>query len=299
MVITFFSLGPKVSYFYMHFCDSMAKNPPTQHRYPAKLMLFGEYTALLGGHVLATPLTTLWAEWDYGHRFPHPNLAQNCHNVTKIYPFLTFDHQKWDNWLQNLGFLRSSVPVGYGLGSSGNLIAAIYDGFFTTESGIQPDLLTLKSILGFLESYFHGSSSGVDPLISYTQKTLLFTPEEVTETPLSADLLSLFQTVDSGQRRNTEVLVKDFKSRLSDSNFKSQMEILAHHNLQAIEAMISGNPAEVQNHFYQISKLQYTYLNHLITESLQSDWKKGLDTGHNLFKICGAGGGGYFLQFNY
>ncbi|HRG66700.1 MAG TPA: hypothetical protein PLV12_12870, partial [Saprospiraceae bacterium] len=97
----------------------------------------------------------------------------------------------------------------------------------------------------------------------------------------------------------TEALVKDFKSRLSDSNFRSQMEILAHHNLQAIEAMISGTPSEVQNHFYQISKLQYTHLNHLITESLQSDWKKGLDTGHNLFKICGAGGGGYFLQFNY
>ena len=77
------------------------------------------------------------------------------------------------------------------------------------------------------------------------------------------------------------------------------MEILAHHNLQAIDAMTSGNPADVQNHFYQISKLQYTHLNHLITPNLKDDWKKALDTGENMLKICGAGGGGYFLQLNF
>lgn len=296
MDITFFSLGPKVIDFYMHFCVSMAKNPPTIHSYPAKLMLFGEYTALLGGHVLATPLLSLQAHWDWGQRFPHPQLEQNLHEVTKIYPFLHFDHQKWQNWIQNMGFLYSSVPVGYGLGSSGNLIAALYDGFFTTESGFQPDLLTLKAILGYLESYFHGSSSGVDPLISYTQKTLLFTPQKVEETPLTPEILAQFHTIDSGQRRNTEALVKDFKSRLSDSNFKSQMEILANYNLQAIEAIISGNQTEVQTHFYNISKLQYTHLTHLITPNLKDDWKKGLDTGENMIKICGAGGGGYYLK---
>lgn len=298
MVITFFSLGPKVSYFYMHFCDSMAKKPPTSHRYPAKLMLFGEYTALLGGHVLATPLTTLWADWDFGHRFPHPEISRICHEVTKTYPFLTFDHQKWQNWLQNEGYLRSSVPVGYGLGSSGNLIAAIYDGFFTTENDLQPDLLTLKAILGQLESYFHGSSSGVDPLISYTQKTLLFTPQEVAETPLSPDLLSLFHTLDSGQRRNTEALVKDFKSRLSATHFKNHMETLAQYNLKAIEALTTQNVTELKMQYHNISSLQFSHLHHLITDNLKEDWKKGLDTGENMLKICGAGSGGYYLKLD-
>lgn len=295
--ITFFSLGPKVRDFYMHFCVSMAKNPPTSHSYPAKLMLFGEYTALLGGHVLATPLLSLQAHWAWGQRFPHPQMQQKFHEVTKIYPFLHFDHQKWENWIQNQGFLHSSVPVGYGLGSSGNLVAALFDGFFTVKKEENLDFVTLKSILGYLESYFHGSSSGVDPLISYTGKTLLFTPDRVAETPIDPQLLDLFQTVDSGQRRNTEALVKDFKARLENPSFVDHMETLADLNLRAIEALIAGDVTTLKSTFHEISQLQFNHLHHLITENLRSAWQKGLDTGEEMYKICGAGGGGYFIRF--
>ncbi len=30
---------------------------------------------------------------------------------------------------------------------------------------------------------------------------------------------------------------------------------------------------------------------------LRSAWQKGLDTGEGMYKICGAGGGGYFIRF--
>ncbi len=280
----------------MHFCVSMAKIPPTDKSYPAKLMLFGEYTALLGGHVLATPLLQLKANWAYGQKFPHIQMAQLFHEVTKNYPFLTFNHPKWENWVQNLGFLHSDIPVGYGLGSSGNLVAALFDGFFTMETEDKPDFATLKSILGYLESYFHGSSSGVDPLISYTGKTLLFTPDRVEESPIDPQLLDLFHTVDSGQRRNTEALVKDFKVRLESLPFRNHMETLAGLNLHAIEALIAGEVTTLKTTFHEISHLQYNHLHHLITENLMSAWQKGLDTGEDMYKICGAGGGGYFIR---
>lgn len=297
MVITFFCLSPKVSHFYVHFCVSMTKIHPTSHRYPAKLMLFGEYTALLGGGVLATPMTSLWAYWDFGQRFPHPDFKAICLQAMKNYPFLVFDEEKWDAWIEGQGFLRSEVPVGYGLGSSGNLVAAIFDGFFYFSNSEIPELSQLKSILGFLESYFHGSSSGVDPLVSYVQKTLLFTASDVQPLEVSAILLNSFKTIDSGRQRNTEVLVKDFKERLQLPSFANAMEKLAEINNMAIEAMVRSDKSELKNRFWQISEAQFKYLNHLITPGLQLEWKAALDSGEGLLKICGAGGGGYYLQW--
>ena len=63
----------------------------------------------------------------------------------------------------------SSIPQGYGVGSSGALVAAIYNKYCSNKLGSteNQDILALKHIFGELESYFHGTSSGLDPLICY------------------------------------------------------------------------------------------------------------------------------------
>ena len=75
-------------------------------------------------------------------------------------------------------YFDSSIPQGYGVGSSGALVAAIYSNY--AANPIQPednigkdDILTLKTTFGQLESYFHGKSSGVDPLICYLKLPVL------------------------------------------------------------------------------------------------------------------------------
>ena len=69
-------------------------------------------------------------------------------------------------------FFDSSIPQGYGVGSSGALVAAIYDKYAQNkitvlENLTREKLLQLKSIFSEMESFFHGKSSGLDPLNSY------------------------------------------------------------------------------------------------------------------------------------
>jgi len=36
-----------------------------------------------------------------------------------------------------------------------------------------------------------------------------------------------------------------------------------------------------------------------IPNSVKEDWDKGFEDRQSLFKLCGAGGGGYFLEFDF
>ena len=69
-------------------------------------------------------------------------------------------------------YFESSIPQSYGIGSSGALCAAIY-ARYTTElippsgSITQKDIKELRHIFSGIESFFHGKSSGIDPLSCY------------------------------------------------------------------------------------------------------------------------------------
>ena len=83
---------------------------------------------------------------------------------------------------QNLHF-DSSIPQGYGVGSSGALVAAIYDHYAddkitVLENLTREKLLRLKSIFSKMESFFHGKSSGLDPLNSYLSLPILINSKD-------------------------------------------------------------------------------------------------------------------------
>src|SRR5690606_11390485 len=64
----------------------------------------------------------------------------------------------------------STIPQGYGVGSSGALVAAIYERYATNKidisEGISKESISkLKETFSKMESFFHGKSSGIDPLI--------------------------------------------------------------------------------------------------------------------------------------
>ena len=80
-------------------------------------------------------------------------------------------------------YFDSSIPQGYGVGSSGALVAAIYDQYAlhkitVLENLTREKLLKLKTIFGRMESFFHGSSSGLDPLNSYLSLPILINSKD-------------------------------------------------------------------------------------------------------------------------
>src|SRR5699024_1889521 len=80
-------------------------------------------------------------------------------------------------------YFDSSIPQGYGIGSSGALVAAIYDKYATNKITILENLTRdklnkRKAIFGEMESFFHGQSSGLDPLNSYLSLPILINSKE-------------------------------------------------------------------------------------------------------------------------
>src|SRR5690606_37070727 len=80
-------------------------------------------------------------------------------------------------------YFDSSIPQGYGVGSSGALVAAIYDEYAqdkitVLENLTRDKLLKLKKIFGEMESFFHGKSSGLDTLNSYLSIPILINSQD-------------------------------------------------------------------------------------------------------------------------
>jgi mevalonate kinase len=90
---------------------------------------------------------------------------------------VTFDLAELKSDVETGMYFDSSIPQGYGVGSSGALVAAIYDRYAqdkitVLENLTREKLLQLKNIFSQMES-FSRKSSGLDPLNSYLSIPIL------------------------------------------------------------------------------------------------------------------------------
>ena len=143
----------------------------TDQSFPAKILLLGEYTILNGSKALAIPFNELSGKWSFSKLdteaaiISHTSLLNFLKHSSENY--LDLDKLKSD--IEKGLWFDSSIPHGFGLGSSGALIAALYQTYGLKKKTVLED----KQALARLEDYFHGSSSGIDPLVSLIQKPLL------------------------------------------------------------------------------------------------------------------------------
>ena len=242
-------------------------------------------------------------------------------------------------------FFQSTIPVQYGAGSSAALVAAVYGAYSynTIDRGTarSSELLDLRLSLGEMESCFHGTSSGIDPLCSYTGKTLIVDQDNIRPiriAPLQKDE-KLF-LLDCGLKSHTGSLVSDFKSRMdTDKEFgRAVREDLgalvergimglsgeANENTEKAHARKSkeaggGNSEEVNGGkseevnagdrkefpagedlkelFRELSKWQLENFLPMIPDEVRPIWEEGLNTAAYSLKLCGSGGGGFFLGY--
>ena len=149
-----------------------------QRVYNAKLLLFGEYTIIHGSQALALPLTHYSAKWTHRPIKEQDPIKRKyllgLANYLKVqvegFNF-DIDGSAFLEDLQNDLYFESNIPIGYGVGSSGALTAGVYDRY--GKGVINPQLSVLKNNLAKIENFFHGSSSGIDPLICYLDQIIL------------------------------------------------------------------------------------------------------------------------------
>lgn len=220
---------------------------------------------------------------------------------------VTFNIQEMLNDIASGMYFDSSIPQGYGVGSSGALVAAIYDKYANDkitvlENLTRDKLLQLKGIFGQMESFFHGKSSGLDPLNSYLSLPILINSKDNIE-PTGIPSQSVqgkgaVFLIDSGIVGETAPMVNIFMENLKDNGFRKMLksQFIKHTNA-CVENFLHG---DIKSLFENTKKLSKVVLNHfkpMIPEQFHQVWQNGIETNDYYLKLCGSGGGGYILGF--
>jgi mevalonate kinase len=204
-------------------------------------------------------------------------------------------------------YFDSSIPMGYGVGSSGAIVAAIYDRYADEKVSVlgsltRDKLLTLKGQFAIMESHFHGTSSGLDPLNSYLSLPILIhAKDHVESTPIpsqnQAGKGAVF-LLDSGITGETAPMVQLFMENLKNKQFEEVMrEQFVQYTDACIDHFLSGNIRSLFSDLRKLSGVVFDHFKPMIPMNFHDIWKKGLETDTYYLKLCGSGGGGYFLGF--
>jgi len=204
-------------------------------------------------------------------------------------------------------FFDSTIPQGFGVGSSGALVAAVYfkyaDNRIESDSIMDQDNLSvLKSTLAKLESYFHGKSSGLDPLICYLNLPILIKGQgdlDAVGLPVeNSEGKGAIFLMNSGSPGKTQNMVSIFLNRLKEEGFRNMVRTeLKKQNDACVQSFLKGEPKQLLQNVKGLSKLLLDNFKPMIPDHFQELWQKGLDTNAYYLKLCGSGGGGFVLGF--
>ncbi|MEJ1223230.1 mevalonate kinase family protein [Sediminicola sp. 1XM1-17] len=218
-----------------------------------------------------------------------------------------FDLESLNEDIANGMYFDSSIPQGYGVGSSGALVAAIYDKYAVEkitvlENLTREKLLTLKSIFGTMESFFHGKSSGLDPLNSYLSLPILINSKDnIESTSIPSQNLEGKGAVfllDSGIIGETAPMVQIFMEQMKQDGFRNMLkDQFIKHTDACVEDFISGNMKSLFGNLKQLSNVVLDNFKPMIPAEFHKLWKNGIETNDYYLKLCGSGGGGYILGF--
>ena len=274
----------------------------------SKFLMFGEYGLIYDVMALSVPFPKFSGFLDFDT--DHSHLESNA-EIRKFYEYLksldstqtlhfSFDLEKLKNDLDEGLFFNSNIPQQYGLGSSGALVAALFSKYaFPSDLGnnLSPEIL--KANFSVLESYFHGKSSGLDPLISYLNKPILIDSKKQI-CPIEFDMsksgvaMALIDTKTTGA---TGPLVKHFIDLFNFPEFKLAFDnqfIPA--NNGCIESLLSGDKPKFFQYLEQLVRFQVYHFHQMIPVNFH----RVISFAHCekvYIKLLGSGGGGFLLAF--
>jgi mevalonate kinase len=203
---------------------------------------------------------------------------------------------------------ESNIPQGFGVGSSGALVAAVYEQYgpqnLDLSTALQdPDAIQdIKARLGRMESFFHGRSSGMDPLICYLKIPMLMDRDrrlgQVTLPREAPDGQGAIFLLNTGQPGETQPLVSVFLEKLKHEGFRQMIrQEFNQYNNECIKAFLNGKPGLLFKNLRSLSHLVLQHFQPMIPEKFRQVWQQGIDSGVYYLKLCGSGGGGYLLGF--
>lgn len=283
----------------------------------SKILLFGEYGIIKDSKGLSIPYNFYNGalKIDEHHTVATKRSNENLKRFTKYLrelrtenpELVSFDMDRLQADVEAGLYFDSSIPEGYGVGSSGALVAAIYDKYASDkitvlENLTREKLLQLKNIFAEMESFFHGKSSGLDPLNSYLSLPILINSKDNIE---PAGIPSQTRNgegavflLDSGSTGETAPMVQIFMNNMKQEGFRNMLkDQFVKHTDACVEDFLKGDVKSLFGNIKQLSKVVLDNFKPMIPKEFHKLWKKGIETNAYYLKLCGSGGGGYMLGF--
>ena len=279
----------------------------------AKILLFGEYGIIKDSKGLAIPYNSYKGALKSSSNLSGEAKKSN-ENLIKLYDYLkntptdlvSFNFTAFKEDIDTGMYFDSSIPQGYGVGSSGALVASIYDQYAEDKITIlenltRDKLLKLKDIFSLMESFFHGKSSGLDPLNSYLSLPILINSKtniEPAGIPSQKEGKGAVFLLDSEQVGETEPMVNIFMNKMKNEGFRKMLnEEFAIYTDACIDNFLHGNVSSLFGNVKKLSKLVLANFKPMIPSAFHKIWEQGIQTNDYYLKLCGSGGGGYILGF--
>ena len=280
----------------------------------SKILLFGEYGIIEDSKGLSIPFNFFKGGLRIGDMSELIEKESNL-NLKKFRDYLLkieittveFDFENLNLDLDKGMFFDSSIPQGYGVGSSGALVAAFYDRYAINKITVLENLtkskiLVLKNIFSTMESFFHGKSSGLDPLNSYLSLPILIHSKNEVETTgipsqESKGKGAVF-LLDSGKSSDTAPMVDLFFKSMKNKNYNKMIqEEFIKTTDSCVDDFLNGNFNSLFKNIKVLSKVVLKNFKPMIPENFHNIWAKGIESDEYFLKLCGSGGGGYILGF--
>ncbi|MDR2122856.1 MAG: mevalonate kinase [Flavobacteriaceae bacterium] len=279
----------------------------------AKILLFGEYGIIENSRGLTLPYNAYKGALQFSSEVTEINSISND-SLRKYAEYLKtlelpskfkINISRLEKDIQKGMYFDSNIPQGYGIGSSGALVAAVFDKYsihkLSPEKISKEDLKGLKAVFGKMESFFHGKSSGIDPLICYMNIPLLIQPNsEVDKVGIleSTEGKGAVFLINSGMPGETEPMVQIFFEKLKNEGFRKTLkEEFIQYNNDCIESFLKKDMSSFFKNLKQLSLWALHHFTPMIPGEFLKIWKNGIESNTYYLKLCGSGGGGYILGF--
>ena len=279
----------------------------------SKILLFGEYGIIQDAMGLSIPYNFYKGKF----HLPEDKYSESNEHLRTYFTYLSYldvsglanaklDLNRFKRDIKDGLAFDSSIPQGFGVGSSGALVAAIYNEYaidkIDAENINKTELADLKQIFGQMESHFHGKSSGLDPLICYLNLPVIIKSKEDLDTvglPEEKDnsqgAIFLLNTNEPGE---TQPMVQIFMEKMKEQGFRKMVKTeLKKYNDECISSFLKGDFVPLFKNLKKLSAILLQNFSPMIPDQFQSIWKKGIESGDYYLKLCGSGGGGYILGF--
>ena len=280
----------------------------------SKILLFGEYGIIKNSKGLSIPYNFYNGALKMDKNSSQPAVESNL-NLNKFLQYLSeidsklvvFNLAQFELDVNAGMYFDSSIPQGYGVGSSGALVAALYDKYAqdkitVLENLTREKLLKLKAIFSEMESFFHGKSSGLDPLNSYLSIPILINSKdniEATGIPSqNTNGKGAVFLLDSGIVGETAPMVGIFMDKMKQEGFRTMLKNqFIKHTDACVDDFLKGDIKSLFRNTKQLSRVVLNHFAPMIPKQFHAIWKAGIDTNAYYLKLCGSGGGGYILGF--